>query len=278
MTPEPTNEQQTLESPPGTPSQEPSKIFIDENEWLATQRELSEMKGRLAERNEMELRLGNRMPEVQAPTPPPKPEFHYHSEEELQQALEAGNMRDYHRMSQHNVDSHLKEEIWKLRTTEIDPLRQTGTQAITDLSARLAGQKMNYLDIPEVKKAYDQRVIQAKGMGQILNTEAHQAIYEWAVGTNIEKVQDRFKQTLLRQDAPAGQVNTPSGQPGRVSSPDVPKIPTPEEFFEPAALSKLDQKYQGLSREEALNKEFSRHGGFAKYYTKFYGPKKEEKK
>lgn len=264
-------------SDPNGEAPEPSKVFIDESEWVQTQTELAELRGYKKAMDEMELRLGNRMPEVsQTPTPPPapKPEFQYHSDEELQRVLDEGDLKAYHKMSRHNSDTKLREEIWNLKTTEIEPLRKTGSQALSDLSGRFASQAMEHLDIPEVKKTYEKRLGDLKATGQVLNAEVHQAVYEWAVGSNLPQVQEKLQQGFLRQQQE--QVNTPTSTSGRGQKTDVVRVPAVEEFFDAPALAFLQRKHQGMSAQQAADTEFKRHGGFEGYYRKFYGPKKEE--
>lgn len=273
-----TNSSQTAGTPSGPePADSDQKIFIDENEWLEKERELSELRGYKQAMQEVELRLGQQHPEIpqQQPTPPPKPEFQYHSEEELQTALDAGDLKSYHRMNRHNSDTKLAEEIWKLDTTKIQPLQMTGVAAISELSGTVAQTGMTHLDIPEVKKTYQERLQSLKASGQVLTAETHRGVYEWAVGTHIDKVQAKFQEGFLRQQA-QDSVNTPTDKSGRSTDAGTVTVPAVETFFEPAALTKLAQKYPGLSAAQAADKEFARHGGWDNYYKKFYGPKKEE--
>jgi len=277
---------ESLTPPPGgrpgepPPTTEEKQVFINENEWLDTQRKLAELEGYKKGVEDVELRLGQQHPEVQAsqyqaPPPPQKPEFQYHSEEELQTAIDAGDLKSYHKMSQHNQKTQLSEMEWNLKTNEIAPLRMTGSQALSDLSGRLASQQMPHLDIPEVKKTYETRMKQLKASDQVITAEVHQNLYEWAVGTNIGKVQEKIQQGMLREQAES-QVNTPTTTTGREAGGKSTEIPSPEKFFDSDALQKLTQKYQGLSPIQACDREFQRHGGYAEWYKKFYG-KEEEK-
>jgi len=268
------------ENPTGDSSQpgDEPKVFVNENEWIKTQTELAELKGYKQAMEQVELRLGQQHPEVQAPQPqvqPKPPEFQYHSEEELQKALEDGDFKSYHRMTKHNTESKLAEEIWKLETTKIQPLQQTGLTAISELSGAVAKSGMTHLDVPEVKRAYESRLQQLQAAGQVVTQQLHKGVYDWAVGENIAKVEEKIQQGLLRQ-AQQEAVNTPSGQTGRKVQAEATVVPSVTEAFEPVAIQKLQQKYPGLSPEQAADREFQRHGGWAGYYKKFYA--KEAKK
>lgn len=265
----------------GDPSgSEDKKIFIDENEWLEKERKLAELEGYKKGVEDSELRLGQQHPETQQTPqqdPPPKePEFQFHSEEDLQKALAEGDLVSYHKMSQHNLDTKLEQRDWNLRTKEIDPIRKTGMDAISDLSGAVSQPKMPHLDIPEVKATYNQRLQALKGTGQPVTAEVHKGVYDWAVGENIAKVQDKIQQGFLREQQEI-QANTPTDSSGRNTGDDSIKVPAINEFFEPAAIQKLQQKYPGMSPEAAADREFARHGGYAEYYKKYYGPKGEDK-
>lgn len=262
---------------PGSAEDSP-KVFVDENEWLKTQTELAELKGYKQGVQDAELRLGQQHPEIQpqAPAPPQKPEFQYHSEEDLQKALDEGDLKLYHKMSKHNQKTELAEEIWKLETTKILPIQQAGSSAITELSGAVARSEMPHLDIPEVKRSYEAKINQFKASGQAITREIHKGVYDLSVGENAAKVEEKIRQGLLRQ-AEEIQPNTPTTQSGRRAEADLTKVPSVEEAFEPIAIQKLQQKYPGLSPEQAADREFHRHGGWAGYYKKFYA-KKEEKK
>ena len=262
---------------PAGSDQDP-KIFIDENEWNETQRELAELKGYKQATQDMELRLGQQHPELPPePVKPPDPEFQYHSEEDLQMALDSGDMKKYHQMNTHNQDTKLEEKLHNMRTQEIEPIRTTGMNAISELSGAVAQPKMPHLDIPEVKTTYQNRLQALKNTGQAATAELHKGVYDWAVGENIDKVQDKLQQGLLRQQEADTQVNTPTDKTGRGTGGDKTEVPAVTEFFEAAAITKLSQKYPGLSPDAAADKEFARHGGFAEYYKKFYIPKGEDK-
>lgn len=269
----------TPQPPPGESSETP-KVFVDENEWLSTQTELAELKGyKKGRQEEAELRLGQPHPEVVTPTPPapaPRPEFQYHSDAELDKAIEGGDLKSYHRLSTHNNETKRQEDLWELKTKEIEPLRQTGSQALSDLSGKLASQNMPHLDIPEVKRTYEERMQSMKASGQVVTGEVHQNLYEWAVGSNITKVQEKIQQVMLRDQEV--EANTPTAVTGREAGGGEVEIPSPETFFEREAIQKLEQKYQGLSPRQAVDREFARHGGWEGYYKKFYGPKKEGEK
>ena len=262
---------------PSGEGQEPSKVFIDETEWMANQTELAELRGYQKAKQEDELRLGQQHPEIQAPTPPPPPpEFPIHSEEELQTAIAEGDLAKYHKLNSHNQKQELAKQKWELQTQEIEPLKQVGLQNISELSGKFAAQGMEHLDIPEVKKAYEDRLGMLKAQGQIVNAELHQGVYDWSVGTNIAKVQDKIQQGFLRTQET--EVNAPTGATGRSAAAETPETPTPEQFFDPTALSFLARKHPGLSPTQAADKEYKRHGGWEAYHKKFYGPKEEEKK
>ena len=259
---------------------EDKKIFIDENEWLEKERELSELKGYKQAMQEVELKLGQQHPEVTPPTtpaPPPDPEYQFHSEEDLKTAIESGDLVSYHKMMSHNSGEQRKKDLWEIRTKEIEPLRQTGAAAISDLSEAVARPTMPHLDIPEVKTTYQNRLQALKSTGQAVTAEVHKGVYDWSVGENIDKVQDKLQQGLLRQQEADTQVNTPTDKSGRETKGDQATVPAVTEFFEAAAITKLSQKYPGLSPDAAADKEFARHGGFAEYYKKFYIPKGEDK-
>ena len=252
------------------------QVFINENEWLESQRELAELKGYKQGIETAELRLGQQHPEVQAPiVQAPPPEFTIHSEEELQPAIAEGDLAKYHKLASHNQEQLRKKDRWELKTQEIDPMRVAGSQTLSDLSGRFATQDMTHLDVSAVKKTYDERLTALKSQGQIINPETHKAVYEWAVGTNIDAVQEKLTQGFLR--AAETEVNTPTGATGRTAGAGALEIPTPEQHFEPAALSVLSRKHSGLSPQEAADKEYKRHGGWEGYWKKFYGPKEEGK-
>jgi len=252
------------------------QVFINENEWLESQRELAELKGYKQGIETAELRLGQQHPEVQAPiVQAPPPEFPIHSEEELQTAIAEGDLAKYHKLASHNQEQLRKKDRWELKTQEIDPMRAAGSQTLSDLSGRFAAQGMSHLDVPAVKKTYEERLTTLKSQGQIINPETHKAVYEWAVGTNIDAIQEKIQQGFLR--AQEVEVNTPTGATGRGAGSSKPDTPTPEQFFDPTALSFLARKHSGLSPQQAADKEYARHGGWEGYWKKFYGPKEEGK-
>ena len=255
-------------------AQEPSKVFIDESEWLASQTELAELRGYQRAKQEDELRLGQQHPEIQPQKPPP-PEFPMHSDEELQTALAEGDLSKYHKLNSHNQKQELAKQKWEITTQEIEPLRQVGLQNISELSGRFATQTMEHLDIPEVKKAYEERLGMLKAQGQVVTAELHQGVYDWSVGTNVGKVQEKIQQGFLR--AQETEVSTPTSTTGRKAGAKTLETPTPEEFFDPSAISFLTRKHPGLSPQQAADKEYKRHGGWEAYHKKFYGPKEEEK-
>jgi hypothetical protein len=258
----------------GTPP-EPSKVFIDETEWVGMKEQLANLQGKVSTYEALELRLGQQHPETSQPAPQPviQPEFQFHSEEDLQKALDEGDLKNYHKMNKHNTEVLLQKNLWELRTNEIAPLRTTGSQALSDLSGRFASQAMKHLDVPEVKKTYEQRLTQMKTTGQVITPEVHQNIYEWAVGTHVDKVQEKIQQGLLRDQST--QVNTPTSTTGRGAASAVITTPPVEEVYDTGALQQLTRKYPGLSPAQAADREFSRHGGWDGYYKKFYGAKKE---
>lgn len=262
---------------PSGEGQEASKVFIDESEWRADKEELAELRGYKKGMEDSELRLGQQHPEIQAPpTPPaPPPEFPLHSDEELQTAIAEGDLSKYHKLNSHNQKQELARQRWEIETTQIEPLRQVGLQNLSELSGRFATQTMEHLDVPEVKKAYEERLGMLKAQGQVINAELHQGVYDWSVGTNVLKVQEKIQQGILR--AQEIEVNTPTGPTGRSAGAETLETPSPEQFFDPTALSFLARKHPGLSPTQAADKEYARHGGWEAYHKKFYGPKEEEK-
>lgn len=271
--------EQALETEPtGLNGEAPTEqqVFINENEWLESQRELAELKGYKQGMEAAELRLGQRHPEIQAATPPPPPpEFPMHSEEDLQTAIAEGDLAKYHKLSSHNQEQLRKKDRWELKTQEIDPMRQVGSQTLSDLSGRFASQGMSHLDVPAVKKTYEERLVALKAQGQIINPETHKAVYDWSVGTNWEAIQEKIQQGFLR--AQEMEVNTPTRATGRTAGSESLDVPTPEQFFDPVALSLLARKHSGLSPQQAADKEYQRHGGWEGYWKKFYGSKEEGK-
>jgi hypothetical protein len=268
---------QTEHLEPNGVDPEDKKVFIDETEWLAKEKEISELQGYKKAMEESQIRLGQQHPEISAPpaTPKPPPEFPLHSEEELQTALDAGDLRSYHKLTTHNQKQELAKARWEIQTNEIEPLRQAGTQTLSDLSGRFAAQNMDHLDVPDVRKTYEERLNGLKSQGQVITPDIHQSVYEWAVGTNIDKIQEKFQQTFLRTQET--EVNTPTGATGRDAGTEADKVPSVESYFEPTALGLLTRKHgAGLSPLDAANKEFARHGGWEEYYKKVLNKKEGE--
>ena len=267
--------------PSGTTPGDPAQVMIAETEWVEMRENLAKLTGKVEAYETQELRLGQQNPEIQTPAEPvkpPDPEFQFHSEEDLKKAIDEGDFTSYHRMMSHNQETHRKKDRWEIQTQEIEPLKQTGAAAISDLSGAVAQPQMPHLDVPEVKAVYLQRLQGLKATGQAVTAEVHKSVYDWAVGENITKVQDKFQQGFLREQADI-QANTPTDTTGRGGAGnDAVTIPSIMEFFEPVAITKLQQKYPGMSPEAAADREFARHGGFEGYYKKFFGPQKGEEK
>lgn len=259
----------------GTPplsegGEEEPKVFINENEWIRTQTELAELKGYKKAMEEVGLRNQSHedLSEPEPPKPPPKPEFRYHSDEELQRALEEQNWNTYHKMMRKNQQTEIQEKLWELETTKIAPLQQTGMAAISDISGTLAKSEMPHLDIPEVRKAYELRLKQFQASGQMVTRALHKGVYDWAVGENIGKVEEKVQQGFLRQQEEL--VNTPPTSQGRKISGGADQIPPITEVFEISTLKKLQEKHgTHLSYEAAADRELERHGGWENYYKAY---------
>ena len=184
-------------------------------------------------------------------------------------------MKKYHSMNTHNTNTKMEEREYNLRTNEIAPLRTTGSQALSELSGKLASADMPHLDIPEIKKTYQEKVKQMEAQGQVVNSQFHKGLYDLAVGENITKVQDKIQQGFLREQETI--VNVPTGASGRENASDSTTVPTVEKFFDQEALQKLSQKHHGLTPLQAADREFARHGGYTEWYKKFYAEKEGEK-
>lgn len=204
---------------------------------------------------------------VQQPVVPQR-EFKYIPDDEIEKAWDEGDTKRARKMEKHNADLRVDEALHRVRTEEIDPIRQAGLGAIASLTDRVLATKMKYLTIPQVKKTYESYKAQATQSGTILNDVAMEKIYNLAVGDNMDLVLAADREAFQRQQA-ATNVQTDAAKSSRTEGKTSDVIPKPEEYYSHEALELL--KRVGRTPDtEAQRRGFA---DWDEYYTKVLNKK-----
>lgn len=214
--------------------------------------------------------MPQQQPQFQQP-PPQAPKFEYYSSRDIAKAMAEGDYEAAEDMRAHNVNTKSNEMKWGAQQ-ELNQLRVGGMQAIEQLSETVSKDRYKHLDIPEVKKMFEDQVKQVTNSGVALNMQARDWIYQQACGANMDKILDKRTQEILRTSQPAQGPQMPTGKSGRADGGlgGGDDLPTPAELWGVGGM-------QALAIAGRTPDEEARRRGYKDYksYAKAHAETKE---